>query len=211
VLQVGHIERFNPAILALKEHKSEPLFIEAHRLGPYSPRNTDVDVVLELMIHDLDIVLAFVGRKVEKVEAVGVPVLSHTEDIANVRLAFEGGCVANLTASRVTLKKERKIRLFTRDAYLSVDYLEKKVHLYRLKEGADPSKAGSMLGLTAMVESETLKIEDVEQLKSEIASFVHAIETKTRPVVTGEDARDAVALGLEIRRQMAVHRKKVLG
>lgn len=211
LLQVGHIERFNPAILALKEFKGQPLFIEAHRLGPYSPRNTDIDVVLELMIHDLDIVLALVGRKVLQVQSVGLPVLSHTEDIANVRLAFEGGCVANLTASRVTTAKQRKIRLFTREAYLSVDYLAKEVKVYRLKEGADPTQASSMLGLAKMVHMETLKIKDEEQLKLELESFIDAVRGGTRPVVNGEDGRDAVALGLEIRRQMSEHRRTVLG
>jgi predicted dehydrogenase len=211
VLQVGHIERFNPAILALKEHRSEPLFIEADRLGPYSPRNTDIDVVLELMIHDLDIVLAMVGRKVERVEAIGLPILSKTEDIANVRLNFEGGCVANLKASRVTTQKQRKIRIFTRDAYLSVDYLSKQVKVYRLKEGADPTQAGSLLGVSRMITTETLKIKDEEQLKLELESFVETVRTKGRPVVSGQDARDAVALGLEIRRQMAEHRIRVLG
>ncbi len=140
LLQVGHIERFNPAILAIKEFKGQPLFIEAHRLGPYSPRNTDIDVVLELMIHDLDIVLALVGRKVTSVQSVGLAVLSHTEDIADVRLTFEGGCVANLTASRVTMDKQRKIRLFTRKGYLSVDYLAKQAKLYTLKEGPTPAR-----------------------------------------------------------------------
>lgn len=211
VLQVGHIERFNPAILALKEHRSEPLFIEAHRLGPYSPRNTDIDVVLELMIHDLDIVLSFVGRKVISVQSVGLAVLSRTEDIANVRLEFEGGCVANLTASRVTMAKQRKIRLFTRDAYLSVDYLAKEVKVHRLKEGADPTQAGSLVGLARMVTSETLKIKDEEQLKLELESFIETVRSGGKPVVTGQDARDAVALGLEIRQQMAAHRQKVLG
>jgi predicted dehydrogenase len=211
LLQVGHIERFNPAILAMREFSGQPLFIEAHRLGPYSPRNTAIDVVLELMIHDIDIVLALVGRKVLSVQSVGLPILSHTEDIANVRLAFEGGCVANLTASRVTTAKQRKIRLFTREAYLSVDYLAKEVKVYRLKEGADPSQAGSLLGLAKMVAMETLKIKDEEQLKLELESFADAIRGRKRPVVNGEDARDAIALGLEIRRQMAEHRRTVLG
>jgi len=210
-LQVGHIERFNPALLAIKEHQDEPLFIRADRLGPYSPRNTDIDVVLELMIHDLDIVLAMVGRKVLKVQAVGLAVLSRTEDIADVRLEFEGGCVANLTASRVTMDKQRKIRFFTRKGYLSVDYLAKTAKRYTLKNGADPTQAGSLVGLYSMVESETLKIKDEEQLKLELESFLDAIKNKKRPVVSGEDGRDAVALGLEIRRQMAEHRKKVLG
>ena len=211
LLQVGHIERFNPAILAIKEFKGQPLFIEAHRLGPYSPRNTDIDVVLELMIHDLDIVLALGGRKVTSVQSGGLAVLSHTEDIANVRLAFEGGCVANLTASRVTTAKQRKIRIFMREAYLSVDYLAKEVKVYRLKEGADPSQAGSILGLAKMVAMETLKIKDEEQLKLELESFTEAIRGRTRPVVNGEDAREAIALGLEIRQQMAAHRQAVLG
>jgi predicted dehydrogenase len=211
VLQVGHIERFNPAILALKEHKSEPLFIEADRLGPYSPRNTDIDVVLELMIHDLDIVLAMVGRKVERVEAIGLPVLSRTEDIANVRLNFEGGCVANLKASRVTMAKLRKIRIFSRDAYLSVDYLAKQVKVHRLKPGADPTQAGSLIGVSSMITTETLKIHDEEQLKLELESFIETVRSGGKPVVSGEAARDAVALGLEIRRQMAEHRRKVLG
>jgi predicted dehydrogenase len=211
VLQIGHIERFNPAILAIKEHQDEPLFIRADRLGPYSPRNTDIDVVLELMIHDLDIVLAMVGRPVVRVEAVGLAVLSRTEDIADVRLAFEGGCIANLTASRVTMDKQRKIRLFTRKGYLSVDYLAKTAKRYTLKDGADPTQAGSLIGLYSMVASETLKIKDEEQLKLELESFLGAVKNGTRPVVSGQDGRDAVALGLEIRRQMAEHRKKVLG
>ena len=211
LLQVGHIERFNPAILALHEFKLEPLFIEAHRLGPYSPRNTDIGVVLELMIHDLDIVLAMVGKKVLRVEAVGIPVLSKTEDIANVRLNFEGGCVANLTASRVTTKKERKIRVFSREAYVSVDYLAKEARLYKLKEGADPTQAGSLIGLRNMVVSETLKIKDEEQLKLELEAFLNSIATGVDAVVTGRQGRDAVALGLEIQAQMAAHRKGVLG
>jgi predicted dehydrogenase len=211
LLQVGHIERFNPAILAIKEHQDEPLFIRADRLGPYSPRNTDIDVVLELMIHDLDIVLAMVGRPVTRVEAVGLAVLSRTEDIADVRLSFEGGCVANLTASRVTMDKQRKIRVFTRKGYLSVDYLAKTAKRYTLKEGADPTQAGSLIGLYSMVASETLKIKDEEQLKLELESFLDAITHKKRPVVSGQDGRDALALGLEIRRQMAEHRQRVLG
>ena len=211
LLQVGHIERFNPAILALHQFNLEPLFIEAHRLGPYSPRNTDIGVVLELMIHDIDIVLAMVGKKVTRVEAVGIPVLSHTEDIANVRLTFKGGCVANLTASRVTTKKERKIRVFSRDAYVSVDYLAKEARLYKLKAGADPTQAGSLIGLASMVVSEKLKIKDEEQLKLELEAFVDSVSKGIAAVVTGQQGRDAVALGLEVQKQMARHRKKVLG
>jgi predicted dehydrogenase len=211
LLQVGHIERFNPAILALKAFKTEPLFIEADRLGPYSPRNIDTSVVLELMIHDLDIVLDMVDRPVESVHAVGVPVLSPTEDIANVRLTFEGGCVANVTASRVTMDKQRKIRIFSKEAYFSVDYLSKQVKVYRLKEGTDATQAHSMMGLAKMVQIETLKIKDEEQLKLELESFIEAVREGKRPVVSGQQGREAVALSLEIQRQIEEHRKKVLG
>ncbi len=211
LLQVGHIERFNPAILAIRKFKSPPLFIEAHRLGPYSPRNTDIGVVLELMIHDLDIVLDMVGGEVASVEALGVPVLSRTEDIANVRLRFRGGCVANLTASRVTTEKQRKIRLFTRESYLSVDYLKKEVKVYRLKEGADPSQAGSLLGLSKMIAMETLPIRDEEQLKLELGSFADCVREGSRPLVSGEQGRQALALGLEIERQIREAVKARLG
>jgi predicted dehydrogenase len=211
LLQVGHIERFNPAILAIQALKGRPRFIEAHRLGPYSPRNTDTGVVLELMIHDLDIVLDLVGEPVERVEALGVPVLSKTEDIANVRLKFKGGCVANLTASRVTLDKQRKIRIFTREAYLSVDYLAKKVKVYRLKEGADPTQAGSLLGLASMVHVETLVIKDEEQLKLELQSFVDCVRSGQTPLVSGEQGRAALALGLEIEQQIQSNLKAMLG
>jgi predicted dehydrogenase len=168
-------------------------------------------VVLELMIHDLDMVLDLVGEPVERVEALGVPVLSRSEDIANVRLKFKGGCVANLTASRVTLDKQRKIRLFTREAYLSVDYLAKKVKVYRLKEGADPTQANSILGLATMVHIETLAIEDAEQLKLELKSFVDCVASGKTPLVSGEQGRAALALGLEIERQIKANLKEMLG
>jgi len=212
-LQVGHIERFNPALLAIHDKVGDPLFIEAHRLGPYSPRNIDTGVVLELMIHDLDIVRALVGadKKVIKVDAVGLPVLSPTEDIANVRLTFEGGCVANLTASRVTLSKQRKIRLFSKEGYVSVDFLAKQAKVYRLKEGADPTQAGSLLGLTRMVATETLKIRDDEQLKLELAAFVKACREGSAPVVSGEDGREAVRLALLVQEQLRAHSAEVLG
>jgi predicted dehydrogenase len=189
--------------------KGNPRFIEAHRLGPYSPRNTDVGVVLELMIHDLDMVLDMVGQEVEKVEALGVPILSKTADIANVRLKFKGGCVANLTASRVTTEKQRKIRLFTKDAYLSVDYLKKQAKVYRLKEGADPSTAGSMLGLAKMIHMETLVIRDEEQLKLELESFIECVREGKAPLVSGEQGRRALALALEIEKQIADMQKEI--
>ena len=211
LLQIGHIERFNPAIRAIQGLRTEPLFIEAHRMGPYNVRNTDTGVVLDLMIHDLDIVNDLVGKPVEKVEAVGVPVLSPTEDIANVRLVFEGGCVANVTASRVTTKQERKIRIFTRDGYLSVDYLKREVKVYRLKEGADPTTAESLVGLSRMVEIETLPIKNEEQLKLELGAFVQSVVKGEHPEVSGRHGRNALALGLEVQKQVAEHRKKMLG
>jgi predicted dehydrogenase len=211
VLQIGHIERFNPAILAIKEHQDEPLFIRADRLGPYSPRNTDIDVVLELMIHDLDLVLDMVGEPLESVEALGVPILSKTEDIANVRLRFRGGCVANLTASRVTMEKQRKIRIFTREAYLSIDFLAKTVKVYRLKDGADPTQAGSLIGLSKMVAIERLVIRDEENLKLELASFVESVVEHKRPLVSGREGRAALALGLEVEAQIRKNIHERLG
>ena len=211
VIQVGHIERFNPAIRAIQNHKGQPLFIEAHRMGPYNVRNTDTGVVLDLMIHDLDIVQDLVGRPVVSVEAVGIPVLSHTEDIANVRPNFEGGCVANLTASRVTTSSQRKIRIFTREAYLSVDYLKREVKVYRLKEGADPSQASSLIGLSKMVAIETLPIRDGEQLKLELESFISAIKNGEHPEVTGRHGRMALDLGLQVQAKLAEHRRQILG
>jgi len=211
ILQVGHIERFNPAIRAVGKLKSKPLFIEGHRLGPYSQRGTDTGVVLELMIHDLDLVLDMVGEPLESVEALGVPILSKTEDIANVRLRFRGGCVANLTASRVTMEKQRKIRIFTREAYLSIDFLAKTVKVYRLKDGADPTQAGSLIGLSKMVAIERLVIRDEENLKLELASFVESVVEHKRPLVSGREGRAALALGLEVEAQIRKNIHERLG
>jgi predicted dehydrogenase len=168
-------------------------------------------VVLDLMIHDLDIVNDLVGMPVKSVEAVGVPVLSPTEDIANVRLNFEGGCVANLTASRVTTKQERKIRIFSKESYLSVDYLKREVKVYRLKEGANPAAAGSLVGLSRMVEIETLPIHDAEQLKLELESFLKSVGSGEHPEVSGRQGRMALALGLEVQKQVAEHQRRMLG
>ena len=210
ILQVGHIERFNPAVLAIESMKFEPLFIEAHRLGPYSPRGISTGIVMELMIHDIDIVLQMVKRKVKDVQAVGVPVLSSTDDIANVRLSFEGGCVANLTASRVTTKMERKIRIFSRTGYLSIDFLKKEARVYKLRDGSDPTQAGSLIGLSKMIEIKKLKIKDEEQLKLELNSFINCIKKNESPIVSGRQGRDAVALGLNIQKQLTKHLKEVM-
>jgi len=188
VLQVGHIERFNAAIQAAQQYLSHPRFIEAHRLSPYPFRGTDVSVILDVMIHDLDLVLALVRSKPIRIDAVGVPVLSKLEDIANVRLAFASGCVANLTASRVSDEALRRIRLFQEDCYLSIDSQHQTVELAR--------KIGSA------IRRRTLSVNRRPPLEEELASFVHAVLTTRRPHVPGEEAREALALALKIEQAM---------
>lgn len=194
VLQVGHIERFNGAVMALVDHLKAPRFIECHRLSPFPGRGTDVSVVLDLMIHDLDIVLALVGGNVVSIDAVGVPVFSETEDIANVRIRFDTGCVANLTSSRVSLEKMRKIRIFEDNAYVSTDYGAQEVVLYRKKDGAIPEGANPMEHISI----DALPVKKDEPLKLELAAFVHSITTNTPPVVSGEDGVRAVKLARDI-------------
>lgn len=189
VLQVGHIERFNPAIRAVRSAIHAPGFIECHRLSPYGERGTDVDVVLDLMIHDLDMVLSFNPGQVEEVRAAGVPVLSPTIDIANARIAFTGGCVANFTASRVSTTRMRKLRLFQRDSYLSIDYQIRQAAILRRKVGANQRPEIFM---------EPAKTVDDEPLKLELEAFLHAIASQTPPVVSGEDGAAALALAHQV-------------
>lgn len=188
IVQVGHVERFNPVMRYLESVLDGPRFIEAHRLAPYQPRGTDVGVVLDLMIHDLDVILHLVGQPVVEVHAVGVPVLSGQEDIANARIEFEGGCVANVTASRVSADRLRKIRVFQRDAYVSLDYLAQAGQIYR--------RTGSE------IRAEPVPIEKGEPLRLEIEAFVDAVRSGTQPRVTIEQARAAVALAVRVRRQI---------
>ncbi|MBW7909086.1 MAG: Gfo/Idh/MocA family oxidoreductase [Kiritimatiellae bacterium] len=195
ILQVGHVERFNPVLGFLEEHAAKPRFIEAHRLAPFPPpreglhpRGTEVNVVLDLMIHDLEIILHLVGEPVRDVRAVGVPVLSGSEDIANVRLLFENGCVANITASRISPERMRKIRVFTEDAYLSLDYQNQAGELFR------KSHTG--------IAREEVPIEKGEPLALELQSFVRCVQRRDRPVVSGEHAAEALRLAVEITRQM---------
>ncbi len=204
ILQVGHIERFNGAVRALQALVDAPGFIEAHRLSPYAGRGTDVDVILDLMIHDIDIVLSLVRSPIREMHAVGVPVLTDQVDIANARLQFASGCVANLTASRVSVTRMRKIRLFQRDAYLSVDYAAQDIALYRR---LPPDPAGGDdggAGLPRIVREE-VPIERVEPLRAEIQSFVACVRERRRPVVSGEDGRDALRVAEEIRRGLEEH------
>ncbi len=192
VFQVGHLERFNPAVLALDGILCNPQFIESHRLAPFKPRGTDVNVVLDLMIHDIDIILSLVGHPIKMVNSVGVPVLSEEVDIANARLQFENGCVANVTASRASREAMRKIRIFQSDAYISIDYQERKISIYRKKEGQ------SMVPGLPNVAIEERSFEQSDALMTEIRSFVHAVENGTDPVVSGEDGKRALEIALQI-------------
>lgn len=194
ILQVGHIERFNGAVMALVDHLKAPRFIECHRLSPFPGRGTDVSVVLDLMIHDLDVVLALVNSPVKSIDAVGVPVFSDSEDIANVRIRFESGCVANLTSSRVSVEKMRKIRIFEDNAYVSTDYGAQEVLVYRKKDGALPPDANPMEHITI----DPLPVEKDEPLKLELAAFVKSVSSNTTPVVSGEDGIRALKLARDI-------------
>ncbi|MDD5170138.1 MAG: Gfo/Idh/MocA family oxidoreductase [Syntrophales bacterium] len=189
ILQIGLVERFNPAIIALDTVLETPLFIEAHRLHPFFERGTDVDVILDLMIHDLDIILHYVKSSVNHLDAVGVPILSDKVDIANVRLSFESGCVANITASRVTGKTMQKIRFFGIEGYHAVDYGKRE--LVSLRKGRDAE------GKVTITDN---KIEVIQHdpLEQEIRSFVNAVIARTIPAVSGRDGREALALALEI-------------
>lgn len=188
-LQVGHVERFNPAIEAVRPFIKHPGFIECHRLSPFGERGTDVDVVLDLMIHDLDMVLSFKPGSVEEVRAAGVPVLSPNIDIANARIGFASGCVANLTASRVSTTRMRKLRLFQRDAYISVDYQLRQGVICRRRTGR---------GTRPEIEAQPVRGKDEEPLKLELEAFIHAASTGTPPPVTGEDGIAVLELAHQI-------------
>ena len=183
--QIGHIERFNPAVLRAQEFIEDPKFVEAHRLAPYNPRGTDVDVVLDLMIHDLDLLLHFMGKYPVKVDAVGVPVLTDKVDIANVRLEFEGGEIANVTASRVSVEKLRKIRLFQKDTYISIDYLNKSIDLYRKRNG-------EIVPFPLEVDR------SLEPLKLELRAFVRSVLEDRTPPVSAEEGILAQRLAEEV-------------
>ena len=217
VLQVGHIERFNPVFRYLETVATEPRFIETHRLSPYPARSTDIGVVLDLMIHDLDVVLAFVKSPVATVDAVGIPVLSQSEDIANARLRFANGCVANLTASRVSPEQMRKIRVFSggpATSYVSLDYRAQEGFIYRIARD-DEEESSLLKKLLAARDStivsefggkrivrEPVPIEKEEPLKLELQSFIDCIRAHQTPIVSGEAGKRALDLALEITRQI---------
>lgn len=231
VLQVGHVERFNPVFGYLQKAAPDPRFIETHRLSPYPARSTDIGVALDLLIHDLDVVLAFVKSPVSQVDAVGVPVLSQSEDIVNARINFANGCVANMTASRVSPERMRKIRVFSGGeipCYLSLDYRQQKGYVYRMaredeKESsvfkkllaaATPSLSNSSIVSEfagKKIVREPAPIEREEPLKMELASFVECVETHCAPVVSGESACRALDLAFEITRQIQEKMNRTAG
>jgi predicted dehydrogenase len=189
ILQVGHVERFNPVLSALEKHLTHPRFIEAHRLSAYPDRSTDIGVVLDLMIHDLEIILHFVRSPLWSFDAVGVPVLSRDEDIANARLNFENGCVANVTSSRISPERLRKIRVFQEDAYLSLDYQNQSGEIYRRVGGH--------------IARERVEIEHGEPLKLQLTSFIECASTGRQPRVSGSQATAALELAVEITKRIS--------
>ncbi|OGS28118.1 MAG: hypothetical protein A2297_09660 [Elusimicrobia bacterium RIFOXYB2_FULL_48_7] len=201
VLQVGHIERFNGAILSLQKHVKNPKFIETDRLGPYSPRVADVGVVLDLMIHDLDMVPFLAGSKVKELEAFGARIFSKHEDIVKVRLKFHNGCVADLCASRATSGKYRRLRIFQPDAYISVDFATQRYRIYRKKF----QEASSMND----IEMTSPKVERIEPLRKELEHFVECVKEGKSPIVTGEYGRDALELALEVLKKIQIHQAEM--
>jgi predicted dehydrogenase len=215
IVQAGHLERFNPAVTAARQYLHQPMFFESHRLSVFTPRSLDVDVVLDLMIHDLDIVLSLVASPVREVRAVGLPVLSNTVDIANVRLEFENGCVANFTASRVSTERVRKLRFFQPHQYLSLDFARQDLLMIDVTAaaGMDPAQLAALAERVSQHPSaglslKKISVEQGEPLRLEIASFLGAVRTRGKPVVSGEDGRAALALALEINRAIAAHAER---
>ena len=206
VAQAGHLERFNPAVRATIPLLTQPMFFEVHRLSVFTPRSLDVDVVLDLMIHDLDIVLAFADSPVKEVRAVGLPILSGKADIANVRLEFESGCVANFTASRVSTERVRKLRFFQPQQYVSVDYGRQEVLVFTV--GADGAESGAPT-VNPQIKVAKPPVTSEEPLHAELKSFLHAVRQRSTPVVPLEDGRSALALALDIVTAIREHGKKV--
>ena len=222
IVQTGHLERFNPAVTAARKHLNQPMFFEVHRLSVFTPRSLDIDVVLDLMIHDLDIVLSLVDSPVKEVRAVGLPVLSPKVDIANVRIEFANGCVANFTASRISTERVRKVRFFQPHQYLSIDFARQDLLMIDVTEAAAQLARSNPAQIAAMAEMlnaarqtgghpspglslRKVPVEPGEPLRLEISSFLDAVRHRTQPVVSGEDGRRALALALEINREIAEH------
>jgi predicted dehydrogenase len=202
ILQVGHLERFNPAVLAVHPYIRMPMFFEAHRLSIFTPRSLDVDVILDLMVHDLDIVLSLVQSPVHSLQAVGLPVLSRKVDIANVRIEFASGCVANFTASRVSTERVRKLRFFQPHQYVSIDYARQDLLFIDVKPQDGASGPASMLSGLALSKP---AVAQGEPLRLEIESFLESVRTRQQPQVTGQQGRAALALALDINAAIAEH------
>ena len=195
ILQVGHLERFNPAVLALKDFLTRPMFIEVHRLSIFKDRSTDVSVVLDLMIHDIDILLNIVKSDIQSIHAAGVPVICEHADIANVRMQFNSGCVANVTASRISTKNQRKIRIFQKDTYISVDFASREITLIRRNEKNSNSVVPGM-------EFQQMCFTEADVLEDELTSYVQSVSTRKTPVVSGHAGRKALAVALDIMGQV---------
>jgi predicted dehydrogenase len=217
IVQVGHLERFNPAVRAVRKLLNRPMFFEVHRLSVFTPRSLDVDVVLDLMIHDLDIVLSLTGQPVREVRAVGLPVLSKKVDIANVRLEFENGCVANFTASRVSTERVRKMRFFQPHQYLSLDFARQDLLLIDVTAAAGlaPEQLAALASAAVAngqpapgMSLRKAPVEPGEPLRLEIESFLDAVRNRTGPVVSAEDGRAALALALQINAAIASHARR---
>lgn len=202
LLQVGHVERFNGAVIALLDAIKRPRFIECHRMSPYPNRGQDVSVVHDLMIHDLDVLLALDDSEIVSVDSIGVPIFSAAEDIANARIRFASGCVANLTASRISLERMRKIRVFSETAYVSTDYSEQQVVVYGKKPGEIPPGTSPM----EMITIEPLEVRKEEPLRLELEAFLTSVRDRSAPVVTGEDGLRALELAESIINFMRAHR-----
>ncbi|HHS95848.1 MAG TPA: Gfo/Idh/MocA family oxidoreductase [Phaeodactylibacter sp.] len=215
-VQVGHVERFNPAFLSVQGKSLSPMFIEAHRLAMFNPRGTDVSVVLDLMIHDIDLVLSLVPFPVKRISASGVTVVSETPDISNARLEFENGCVANLTASRLSLKQMRKLRLFQKDAYISLDFLDKKAQIIRLygeEEVATMDDADNLLDLDTAQGKKYIHvampdIQNNNAIRMELESFCQSIQNDSRPIVDVEDGYRALEVAQNIIKAMQANELK---
>jgi len=204
VVQIGHLERFNPAVRATLPLITQPMFFEVHRLSVFTPRSLDIDVVLDLMIHDLDIVLSFVNSPVKEIRAVGIPILSGKVDIANVRVEFASGCVANFTASRVSTGRVRKLRFFQPKQYVSLDYSRQDVLIFSIdseSEGTPSANPQIKLAKPSLMKE--------EPLYAELKSFLHAVRTRSRAVVTLEDGRRALDLALAILNTIRTHAAKI--
>lgn len=227
VVQIGHLERFNPAVTAIAAHIKQPMFFECHRLSVFTPRSLDVDVVLDLMIHDLDIVLSLVSSPVREVRAVGIPVLSSKADIANVRVEFESGCIANFTASRISTERVRKLRLFQKAQYLSVDFARQELLSIHVEAGAQ-AKIAMLMSAPPEIRSQMLhayaaqagdhpsaglslhkhELPHAEPLALELQDFLRAVRTRTEPRVTAEDGRAALSLALRITGEIESHARR---